>query len=37
MTVSALERTIVPVVVVDDERGAEPLADALTKGGIRWQ
>jgi 2-dehydro-3-deoxyphosphogluconate aldolase/(4S)-4-hydroxy-2-oxoglutarate aldolase len=35
MTLSALERAIVPVVVLDDERGAEPLADALTKGGIR--
>jgi 2-dehydro-3-deoxyphosphogluconate aldolase/(4S)-4-hydroxy-2-oxoglutarate aldolase len=35
MTLSALERAIVPVVVLDDERGAEPLADALMEGGIR--
>jgi 2-dehydro-3-deoxyphosphogluconate aldolase/(4S)-4-hydroxy-2-oxoglutarate aldolase len=34
MTVLGLQRAIVPVVVLDDERGAEPLADALTKGGI---
>ena len=34
MTVSPLQRTIVPVVVLDDERTAEPLADALTQGGI---
>jgi 2-dehydro-3-deoxyphosphogluconate aldolase/(4S)-4-hydroxy-2-oxoglutarate aldolase len=34
MTVSALQRAIVPVVVLDDERGAEPLADALMRGGI---
>ena len=31
---SALHRAIVPVVVLDDERDAEPLADALTAGGI---
>jgi 2-keto-3-deoxy-6-phosphogluconate aldolase len=35
MTVSPLPHAIVPVVVLDDDRGAEPLADALTKGGIR--
>jgi 2-dehydro-3-deoxyphosphogluconate aldolase/(4S)-4-hydroxy-2-oxoglutarate aldolase len=34
MTVFGLQRAIVPVVVLDDDRGAEPLADALTKGGI---
>ena len=34
MTLSILKRAIVPVVVLDDERGAEPLADALTNGGI---
>jgi 2-dehydro-3-deoxyphosphogluconate aldolase/(4S)-4-hydroxy-2-oxoglutarate aldolase len=34
MTLSMLQRAIVPVVVLDDGRGAEPLADALTKGGI---
>jgi 2-dehydro-3-deoxyphosphogluconate aldolase/(4S)-4-hydroxy-2-oxoglutarate aldolase len=34
MTLSMLQRAIVPVVVLDDERSAEPLADALTKGGI---
>lgn len=34
MTVSALQRAIVPVVVLDDDRGAEPLADALMRGGI---
>jgi 2-dehydro-3-deoxyphosphogluconate aldolase/(4S)-4-hydroxy-2-oxoglutarate aldolase len=34
MTLPTLQRAIVPVVVLDDERGAEPLADALTKGGI---
>jgi 2-dehydro-3-deoxyphosphogluconate aldolase/(4S)-4-hydroxy-2-oxoglutarate aldolase len=34
MTVSPLQRTIVPVVALDDERSAEPLADALTQGGI---
>ena len=31
---SALERAIVPVVVLDDARHAEPLADALAAGGI---
>jgi 2-dehydro-3-deoxyphosphogluconate aldolase/(4S)-4-hydroxy-2-oxoglutarate aldolase len=34
MTVFGVQRAIVPVIVLDDERGAEPLADALTKGGI---
>lgn len=32
--VSALNRSIVPVVVLDDSRHAEPLADALSAGGI---
>jgi 2-keto-3-deoxy-6-phosphogluconate aldolase len=34
MTLFGLQHAIVPVVVLDDERGAEPLADALTQGGI---
>jgi 2-keto-3-deoxy-6-phosphogluconate aldolase len=34
MTLFPLHHAIVPVVVFDDERGAEPLAEALTKGGI---
>jgi 2-dehydro-3-deoxyphosphogluconate aldolase / (4S)-4-hydroxy-2-oxoglutarate aldolase len=34
MTLLPLHHAIVPVVVLDDEHGAEPLAEALTKGGI---